>query len=123
MSKKIEEVVKAKGLEPYEDKPLGWTRDLTKLHADWTANGAIETDEDACNFMMANSPETKGMTYHSLQKQPQRFVEIDEEVWNRINRIETTLDEIFSEAGENNESPVLAAKKLVERVLAEKSAE
>ncbi len=82
LSKKIEEVVKAKGLEPYEDKPLGWTRDLTKLHADWTANGTIETDEDACNFMMAHSPETKGMTYHSLQKQPQRFVGIDEEVWN-----------------------------------------
>jgi complex iron-sulfur molybdoenzyme family reductase subunit alpha len=32
--------------------------------------------------MMAHSPETRGMTYHSIQKQPQRFVEIDEEVWN-----------------------------------------
>lgn len=44
----------------------------------------------------------------------------DEEVRNRVNRIETTLDEIFREASENNESPVLAAKKLVERVLATK---
>ena len=42
----------------------------------------------------------------------------EEEVRNRINRIETTLDEIFREASENDESPVLSAKKLVERVLA-----
>ncbi len=47
----------------------------------------------------------------------------DEEVWNRINRIETTLDGIFREAGENDESPLLAAKTLVERVLVEKQAE
>ena len=42
---------------------------------------------------------------------------------NRINRIETTLDGIFREAGENDESPLLAAKTLVERVLVEKQAE
>jgi leucine dehydrogenase len=41
----------------------------------------------------------------------------EEEVRNRIGRIEDTLGEIFSEASENDESPVLAAKKLVERVL------
>ncbi len=41
----------------------------------------------------------------------------EEEVRNRIGRIEDTLGEIFSEASENDESPVRAAKKLVERVL------
>ena len=44
----------------------------------------------------------------------------EEEVRNRIGRIEDTLGEIFSEASENDESPVLAAKKLVERVLEQK---
>ncbi|UCD23762.1 MAG: hypothetical protein JSW51_12110 [Gemmatimonadota bacterium] len=43
----------------------------------------------------------------------------DDEVWNRVNRIEAKLDEIFREAAADGESPVLAAKKLVERVLAE----
>jgi len=41
----------------------------------------------------------------------------EEEVRNRIGRIAVTLNEIFREAGENNESPVVSAKKLVERVL------
>ncbi len=44
----------------------------------------------------------------------------EEEVRNRINRIETTLEEIFREASQNDESPVLSAMKLVERVLASK---
>ena len=44
----------------------------------------------------------------------------EEEVRNRINRIETMLEEIFREASQNDESPVLSAKKLVERVLASK---
>ncbi|MDO8302847.1 MAG: molybdopterin dinucleotide binding domain-containing protein, partial [Sedimentisphaerales bacterium] len=71
-----------KGLAPYEDKPLGWTRDLANLHRDWSANGTIDTDEDACNFILANAPETKGMTYRSIQDKPMRFIKTDPEAWN-----------------------------------------
>ncbi len=44
----------------------------------------------------------------------------DEQVRRRIEKIEDTLDEIFAEANARSESPVLAAKRLVERVLATK---
>jgi complex iron-sulfur molybdoenzyme family reductase subunit alpha len=82
LAKKIEEVVKAKNLPPYEDQPLDWVRDLSQLYDAWTAQGTIRTDEDACNFILDNSPETKGMTYHGIQENPKRFVGIDEEAWN-----------------------------------------
>lgn len=82
LTRKIAEVVSSRGLPPFEDKDLEWTRDFTKLHADWSDKGALVKDEDACNFILGNSAETKGMTYHGLQKQPKRFVGIDEEVWN-----------------------------------------
>jgi leucine dehydrogenase len=45
----------------------------------------------------------------------------DEQVRRRIEKIEDTLDEIFSEAETQGESPLLAAKRLVERVLAGKA--
>lgn len=82
LTRKIEEVARARKLPPYVDDPLGWTRDLTRLHADWTANGQLATDEDACNFIMAHSPETQGMTYYGIQEHPRRFVGIDAEAWN-----------------------------------------
>ncbi|MFH0794203.1 MAG: molybdopterin-dependent oxidoreductase [bacterium] len=82
LARKIEEVAKKRGLQPFEDKALGWTRDFTKFHEDWSAKGALASDEDAANYILANSAETKGMTYHNIQEQPKRFVGIDEEVWN-----------------------------------------
>ena len=82
LSKKVEEVVKRKGLAPFEDTQMDWTRDLTNLYYNWTSKGTIVTDEQACNFLLANSEETKGMTYHSIQEHPKRFVGIDENVWN-----------------------------------------
>ncbi len=82
LARKIAAVAKARGLAPFHDQDLDWTRDLTRLHADWSDGGALATDEDACNLILGNSAETRGMTYHGLQKQPQRFVGIDEEVWN-----------------------------------------
>lgn len=82
LAQKIEEVVKRKGLQPFRDEPLDWTRDMSRLHSDWCADGALVRDEDAANFIMANSPETEGMTYHGIQEHPQRFVKIDEEAWN-----------------------------------------
>jgi len=82
LAQKIEEVVKAKNLPPFDDKEFGWTRDLSRLHDDWTSKGSIRTDEEACDFILSHSPETQGMSYYGLQDQPQRFVEIDEEAWN-----------------------------------------
>lgn len=82
LSQKVVEVVKRKGLQPFHDIDLNWERDLTKLYDDWTSNGTIVSDEDACNFILSHSPETEGMTYHSIQEHPKRFVKIDEEAWN-----------------------------------------
>ncbi|MDP8244373.1 MAG: molybdopterin-dependent oxidoreductase [Candidatus Hinthialibacter antarcticus] len=82
LSKKVAEVVKRKGLQPFQDEELDWERDLTKLYENWTSDGAITTDEDACNHILSNSPETEGMTYHNIQSGPKRFVKIDEEAWN-----------------------------------------
>jgi complex iron-sulfur molybdoenzyme family reductase subunit alpha len=52
------------------------------LHHDWTQQDTLRSDEDACNFILDNSPETEGMTYHGIQEAPKRFVKIDEEAWN-----------------------------------------
>ncbi|MGI6458274.1 MAG: molybdopterin-dependent oxidoreductase [bacterium] len=82
LARKIEEVVRKKGLEPYEDKALEWNRDFSRIYSDWSGQGALTTDEEAVNFIMSHSPETKGYTYHGIQEQPRRFVEIDEEAWN-----------------------------------------
>ncbi len=82
LARKIAEVARKKGLAPYDDKPLGWRRDLTRIYDEWTGDGVVTTDEDACNFILSHSAETQGMTYHGLQKGPQRFVATDPEIWN-----------------------------------------
>jgi len=82
LAQKIEEVVKQKDLAPFHDDAFDWTRDLSKLYADWSANGKVARDEDAVNLILSSSPETQGMVYGSIQEQPQRFVGIDEEAWN-----------------------------------------
>jgi complex iron-sulfur molybdoenzyme family reductase subunit alpha len=82
LARKISEVAKKRGLAPFEDKDLGWTRDFTRVYDDWTSDGKIATDEDAANYILSNSAETKDMTYHGLQEAPKRFVGIDSEVWN-----------------------------------------
>ncbi len=82
LAQKIEDVVKRKGLQPYHDTPFDWTRDLSHLYRDWTGDGSIVTDEDACNAILSHSPETEGMTYRDLQDGPKRFVATDPEAWN-----------------------------------------
>ncbi len=82
LAQKIAELAKAKNLAPFNDEGLGWTRDFTRCYEDWSGQGAIKADEDAANFILANSPETEGMTYHSIQEHPKRFVKIDAEAWN-----------------------------------------
>jgi complex iron-sulfur molybdoenzyme family reductase subunit alpha len=81
LAQKVAELARKRKLRPYHDTGLGWTRDLTKLHDDWTDHGALASDEAACNFILANSVETKGMTYRSLHDAPKRFQATDPEVW------------------------------------------
>lgn len=82
LSRKMSELAASRGLPPFEDKDLGVTRDLTKLHESWSDGGKLASDEDAANFILANAAETRGMTYHGLQDGPQRFTAIDPEAWN-----------------------------------------
>jgi nitrate reductase alpha subunit len=82
LAQKIEDLARARGLAPYVDEALGWTRDFKKLHDDWSGHGKIVTDEQAADFILANSEETRGMSHAGLQEHPQRFTGIDAEAWN-----------------------------------------
>lgn len=82
LSQKVSEIVKRNELQPFDDAELDWRRDLGRLYEDWSSDGSLESDEEACNFILSHSPETKGMTYQNIQEKPKRFVEIDEEAWN-----------------------------------------
>ena len=44
---------------------------------EWTGKGAIQTDEQAVNFILGNAEETKGMTYQQIQEKPKRFIATD----------------------------------------------
>ncbi len=82
LAQKISEVAVKKGLKPFRDEKMEWTRDFTHMADEWTSKGTIVTDEQAVNFILANSKETQGMTYQNLQAHPKRFVATDEEIWN-----------------------------------------
>jgi complex iron-sulfur molybdoenzyme family reductase subunit alpha len=82
LAKKIEEVALRRKLPPYKDDELGWTRDFTTFHRQWSGDGKIATDEAAANFILANAEETRGMTFAGLQERPLRFVKTDPHVWN-----------------------------------------
>ncbi len=61
LAQKIEELARKRGLAPYVDEDAGLDAGLqARLHDDWTGQGKIATDEDAANFILANSPETQG---------------------------------------------------------------
>jgi complex iron-sulfur molybdoenzyme family reductase subunit alpha len=79
---KISEVARAKGLQPYNDELFEWERDFTRLTEDWTDSDHIVTDEQAADFILEHSVETKGMTYQNLQARPRRFVGTDATHWN-----------------------------------------
>jgi complex iron-sulfur molybdoenzyme family reductase subunit alpha len=82
LARAIEKEARARGLAPFDDAALGWSRDFTKLYADWSDGGKLERDEAAVNFILEHSAETKGMTYESLKDGPRRFVATDPEIWN-----------------------------------------
>ena len=54
------------------------TRDFSTLVEDFTANGKLESDKDAGQYILDNSTETKGMTMDMINQQPRRFVATSE---------------------------------------------
>ncbi|MEW5875139.1 MAG: molybdopterin-dependent oxidoreductase [Candidatus Zixiibacteriota bacterium] len=82
LAEKIQERAVARGQTRFTDVGLDWDRDFGRFLADWNDDGRIDSDEDACNYILANSEETKGMSYKSLQDGPARFVGIDADIWN-----------------------------------------
>ncbi|MBI3694184.1 MAG: molybdopterin-dependent oxidoreductase [Acidobacteria bacterium] len=81
LSAKISQRATERDLKPYRDEQFGWERDFTRTYFQWSGQGKFKSDEDAANFILANSPETKGMQYGMLQQGPRRFVATDEEAW------------------------------------------
>ncbi|MBI2842868.1 MAG: molybdopterin-dependent oxidoreductase [Armatimonadetes bacterium] len=81
LAEKMQEIAKKRGLAPYVDKQFNWNRDFTRLYTDWCEDGKIKTDEQAVDFILSHSAETKGMNYRSIQEQPRRFVATDPEIW------------------------------------------
>ena len=82
LARKISEVAGQRGLQPYNDAQFGWVRDFTKTYDEWSGHGKFQTDEDAVNFILEHSAETKGMKYKDLASGPKRFVNTDPEIWN-----------------------------------------
>jgi complex iron-sulfur molybdoenzyme family reductase subunit alpha len=81
LAKKMAEIAARRKLAPVRDEKLDWTRDLTRLYEDWSADGALASDEAACDFILSHSAETQGMTYKDLAEKPRRFVATDPEIW------------------------------------------
>ncbi|MEE8200850.1 MAG: molybdopterin-dependent oxidoreductase [Candidatus Acidoferrales bacterium] len=81
LAEKVAELARRQGLQPYRDDFFDWERDFTRMAEDWTGNGDLVTDEQAADFILANSEETRGMTYQNLQAQPRRFVGTDKAHW------------------------------------------
>ncbi len=81
LTAKIEALAKQRGLKPYRDEELDWTRDLTRLVQDWSADGALGSDEDACDYLLSHAVETRGMTFADLKARPRRFVATDPAAW------------------------------------------
>ena len=73
---KIQERAIQRGFTSYYDAKWGGNRDLSTLSSQYTDNGALANDIDACQFMLDNAPETVGMTMAQIDAQPQRMNEI-----------------------------------------------
>ena len=82
LARKISQRAAERKLPVFHDAQFSWERDFTKTYDLWSGVGKFEAPEDAINFVLAGSPETKGLTFADIQQHPQRFREIDEEAWN-----------------------------------------
>lgn len=74
LSKKVGEVAEKKGFTKYFDEKFNIARDLTKLYDLQIDGGKLATDEQACQFILDNAPQTQGITLEMIRKEgPQRF--------------------------------------------------
>ncbi len=73
LAAKIQERAIARGFTSFYDAKWGGNRDLSTLSDQFTDNGALAADIDACQFMLDNAPETAGMTMAQIDAQPQRM--------------------------------------------------
>lgn len=73
LAAKIEERAIARGMGSFYDAKWGGNRDLSTLSSQFTNNGSIAADKDAADYILANAPETVGMTIDSIDAQPQRM--------------------------------------------------
>ncbi len=60
LSQKVQEAAVRKGFEKYYDAQFKWARNLGELLKDYTAEGKLENDVDACRFFLETAPQTKG---------------------------------------------------------------
>jgi len=73
LSKKVEEAAVRKKFTRFNDEPLKWVRDLSKLWGQMTDNGQLVEDEAVAQRMLDNAPQSKGITLQMLREGPQRF--------------------------------------------------
>ena len=59
----------------YTDSKYGITRDFKTMVANFTNNGAIAADKDACQYLLDHAEETAGVTMDQLVAQPHRFTQ------------------------------------------------
>lgn len=74
LAKKVGEVAEKKGFTKYFDEKYNVVRDLTKLYDLQIDGGKLETDAQACQFILDSAPQTEGITLEMIREQgPQRF--------------------------------------------------
>lgn len=82
LAKKTAEIAKKEGLNAYLDSEFGITRDYTKLYEYFKGQGGIfEDDKNAVQFILDNSPETRGFTVSELAEKPRRMKETNDTTW------------------------------------------
>jgi dimethylsulfide dehydrogenase subunit alpha/complex iron-sulfur molybdoenzyme family reductase subunit alpha len=57
LCQKIQERAKARGIGQFDDPAFGISRDFDTLYDDFTMNGRLRTDHDACQWLLEQSPE------------------------------------------------------------------
>jgi complex iron-sulfur molybdoenzyme family reductase subunit alpha len=69
---------KARGFTRYRDEELDIEVDLGTLEAQFTDDGKLADDKAACQFILDNAEETRGIQFDELIQQPRRFVATSE---------------------------------------------
>ena len=89
LMKKISELAKARGIEPYDDEELGNVIEFDKLYDQYVDGGALAEDKDVVQHILDNSTATKGM----------KVEEMEELGWGKFPNLDPEKD--FRWTGEN----------------------